>query len=65
MLNTTTQPAALLFALKYFNVQSLLRQALDWVAGLGVAGAVIFALLYILACVRCPCGNISALPGSA
>jgi uncharacterized membrane protein YdjX (TVP38/TMEM64 family) len=42
---------ALLAAARYFNVQALLRQALDWIAGLGPWGPVIFVLLYIAATV--------------
>jgi uncharacterized membrane protein YdjX (TVP38/TMEM64 family) len=42
---------ALLAAARYFNAQALLRQALDWIAGLGAWGPVIFVLLYIAATV--------------
>lgn len=46
--------AAVIFLLaagKYFHVQELLREALAWIAGLGMWGPVIFVAIYILACV--------------
>jgi len=50
--------AALLAAAKYFNVQDLLRQALDWVEDLGPWGPVIFIAIYVLA-------TVVFVPGSA
>lgn len=41
----------LLGAAHYFRAQDLLKQALSWISGLGAWGAVVFVLLYILACV--------------
>jgi len=49
---------ALLFLGRYFNVQQLLKEALDWIDGLGAWGPVAFVALYILACVL-------FIPGSA
>ena len=45
----------------YFNVQSVLRSALDWIGGLGSLGPVIFVLLYILATVLFLPGSILTL----
>lgn len=55
--------AAILFiaALKHFHAQVLLKDALEWVAGLGAWGPVIFILLYILACVFFIPGSILTL----
>lgn len=49
---------ALFIAARYFHVQDLLKQALDWVGGLGPWGAVIFIGLYIIA-------TVLFIPGSA
>src|SRR5262245_61941117 len=46
----------LIGAAKYFHAQTLLKQALEWMKGLGFWAPVIFIALYILACV-------SFLPG--
>ena len=46
---------------RYFDVQSTLRGALDWIGGLGSLGPVIFVLLYILATVLFLPGSILTL----
>lgn len=51
----------LIAALKYFHVQILLKDALEWVAGLGAWGPVIFIVIYILACVFFIPGSILTL----
>lgn len=48
---------ALIAAAKYFNVQSLLQDALDWIRSLGAAGPAAFIVIYIFA-------TVAALPGS-
>jgi uncharacterized membrane protein YdjX (TVP38/TMEM64 family) len=53
----------LLAAAKYFRVQDLLMGALDWVAGLGPWGPLIFIAVYILACVLFLPGSILTLGG--
>ena len=52
--------AALILAY-VFDAQSLLRQALDWIAGLGIWGAVIFVVLYVIVTVLFLPGSILTL----
>ena len=52
---------ALLAAFKYFNIQLLLRNSLNWIAGLGSAGPFIFIIIYILACVFFVPGSVLTL----
>ncbi len=51
----------LLAAAQYFNAQELLVRALDWIAGLGSWGPLIFMVIYILACVLFLPGSILTL----
>jgi len=53
----------LLAAAKYFHVQQLLRNSLEWVASLGIWGPFIYIALYILACVLFLPGSILTLGG--
>jgi uncharacterized membrane protein YdjX (TVP38/TMEM64 family) len=53
--------AAFIVAVKYFNVQGLLRSALSWIAGLGPWGPIIFIIIYIFATVLFVPGSILAL----
>lgn len=48
-------------AAKYFHVQELLRHALEQIAGLGTSGVLIFAVIYVLACVFFIPGSILTL----
>lgn len=50
--------AAVIGAAKYFHVQDLLKQALDWVSQLGPWGPVIFIAIYVVA-------TVLFIPGSA
>ncbi|BCR05711.1 hypothetical protein DESUT3_27800 [Desulfuromonas versatilis] len=56
---------ALLAAARYFQVQELLKTALDWIAGLGAWGYLIFLLIYVLACVAFIPGAILTLGAGA
>src|SRR5262249_30900630 len=49
---------ALVLALKYFNVQGLLKSALDWIGQLGPWGPVIFVGLYVVATVLFVPGSV-------
>ncbi|NER38290.1 MAG: TVP38/TMEM64 family protein [Oscillatoria sp. SIO1A7] len=49
--------AVLIVAAKYFNVQQYLRNALEWVDGLGSTGPVVFIIIYIVA-------TVAFIPGS-
>ena len=51
----------LLAAARFFNVQLLLRDAVEWIAGLGLIGPLVFTLLYILACVLFVPGSLLTL----
>jgi len=51
----------LFLAARYFHIQELLRSSLDWVAGLGGWGPVIFISIYIAACVLFIPGSILTL----
>ena len=53
--------AALIAALKYFNVQELFRSTLAWIEGLGAWGPIAFIFLYILATVLFLPGSILTL----
>ena len=53
--------AGLLAAAKYFNVQEILRKALDWIAGLGAWGPITFLILYVLATVFFIPGSVLTL----
>ncbi len=57
--------AALIAVAKYFNVQGLLKNALDWIAGLGPWGPVTFILIYILATILFIPGSILTLGSGA
>jgi uncharacterized membrane protein YdjX (TVP38/TMEM64 family) len=50
---------------RFFHVQSLLKQALDWIAGLGAWGLLLFILIYILACILFIPGSILTLGAGA
>jgi uncharacterized membrane protein YdjX (TVP38/TMEM64 family) len=52
---------ALLAGVKYFHVQELSKQVLNWIADLGVWGPLIFIIIYILACVFLVPGSILSL----
>jgi len=56
---------ALIAAAKYFHVQDLLKQALDWVAQLGPWGAVIFIAIYVVATVLFVPGSVLTLGAGA
>lgn len=51
----------LLAAAKYFDVQDLLKQALDWVARLGPSGPAIFIAIYVVATVLLIPGSVLTL----
>ncbi|MDY0226227.1 MAG: TVP38/TMEM64 family protein [Desulfomicrobium apsheronum] len=51
----------LLAAARYFDVQTLFRQALQWIADLGPTGPILFVALYIIACVLLLPGSILTL----
>src|SRR6266566_7483783 len=44
----STVAVALVLAVKYFHVQDLLKEALDWIGKLGPWGPVIFVGIYVL-----------------
>src|ERR1043165_6710665 len=56
---------ALGLALKYFNVQGLLKSALDWIRHLGPWGPVIFVGLYVVATVLFIPGSVLTLGAGA
>jgi len=43
---------------RYFNVQEVLQDILEWISGLGFMGAVIYFVIYIIACVFMIPGSI-------
>ncbi len=51
----------LLAGIRYFHVQELLKEVLNWVAGLGAWGPVIYVGVYVLACVLFIPGSILTL----
>ncbi|MCL4179697.1 MAG: TVP38/TMEM64 family protein [Verrucomicrobia bacterium] len=55
----------LLAAAKYFNVQDLLKQALDWVGRLGPWGPTIFIAMYVAATVLLIPGSVLTLGAGA
>jgi hypothetical protein len=55
----------LLAAAKYFNVQELLKQALDWVGRLGPWGPAIFIAIYVAATVLLIPGSVLTLGAGA
>jgi uncharacterized membrane protein YdjX (TVP38/TMEM64 family) len=57
--------AALVAAIRLFDVQQIFRDALAWISGLGPLGPVIFVGLYILACVFLLPGAILTLGAGA
>jgi len=57
--------AALFMVAKYFHVQDQLKQALDWVGGLGPWGAVAFVALYVVATVFFIPGSVLTLGAGA
>lgn len=57
--------ALLLAAAKYFNVQILLKNSLNWISGLGYLGPIVFILIYILATVLFIPGSILTLGAGA
>ena len=56
---------AILAALKYFHVQDLLKEALDWIGKLGPWGPVIFIGLYVVATVLFIPGSVLTLGAGA
>ena len=56
---------ALIAAAKYFHVQDLLKQALEWVGRLGPWGVVIFIALYVVATVLFIPGSVLTLGAGA
>jgi len=60
-----TAAIAVLVAAKYFHVQDLLKEALDWIAKLGPWGPVIFVGIYIVATVFFIPGSVLTLGAGA
>jgi len=60
-----TVAVALIVAAKYFHVQELLKQALDWIGQLGPWGPIIFIAIYILATVLFVPGSVLTLGAGA
>src|SRR2546429_2316094 len=56
---------AILLAAKYFHVQDLLKEALDWIGKLGPWGPVIFVGIYIVATVLFVPGSVLTLGAGA
>src|SRR5437016_6063940 len=55
----------IVLAVKYFHVQDLLKEALDWIGKLGPWGPVIFAGLYVVAAVLFVPGSVLTLGAGA
>ena len=55
----------LFIGFRYFHIQDLLKQFLDWVKDLGFLGVGVFILIYILACVFLVPGAILTLGAGA
>src|SRR6266496_5777271 len=55
----------LVLALKYFHVQDLLKEALDWIGRLGQWGPVIFVGIYVVATVFFIPGSVLTLGAGA
>ena len=60
-----TAAVAIILALKYFHVQNLLKEALDWIGELGPWGPVIFVGLYVVATVLFVPGSVLTLGAGA
>lgn len=61
-----TATIILIFALaKYFNVQELLKNSLNWIRDLGPSGIAAFILIYIAACVLFLPGSVLTLGAGA
>jgi uncharacterized membrane protein YdjX (TVP38/TMEM64 family) len=60
-----TVAVALIAAAKYFHVQDLLKQALEWVGHLGPWGVVIFIAIYVIATVLFIPGSVLTLGAGA
>jgi len=56
---------AAILAAKYFHLQDLLKQAIDWVGPLGPWGAIIFIAIYIVATVLFIPGSVLTLGAGA
>jgi uncharacterized membrane protein YdjX (TVP38/TMEM64 family) len=50
---------------KYLDLQQRLRDALNWIEGLGATGFIVFAVIYILACVLMVPGSILTMGAGA
>ena len=50
---------------RYYHLDALIRTALAWIAGHGLLGALVYALLYILACVLFIPGSLITLGAGA
>ncbi len=57
--------AALVVVTRFIDLQQIFRNALTWISGLGPTGPLVFALLYILACVLMLPGSILTLGAGA
>jgi uncharacterized membrane protein YdjX (TVP38/TMEM64 family) len=55
----------LAFAIGLFDLQQILREALNWISGFGALGLIIFIVLYILACIVSLPGSILTLGAGA
>ncbi len=61
----TIAAIAILLAAKYFHVQDLLKEALDWIRKLGPWGPVMFICLYVVATVLFVPGSVLTLGAGA
>ena len=57
--------AGLIAVTRFIDLQQIFRNALTWISGLGPTGPLVFALLYILACVLMLPGSILTLGAGA
>jgi uncharacterized membrane protein YdjX (TVP38/TMEM64 family) len=57
--------AAVIVALRFIPAPTLLQRALDWIAGLGAWGPVLFVLFYVVACVCFVPGSVLTLGAGA
>ncbi|HWX20133.1 MAG TPA: TVP38/TMEM64 family protein [Candidatus Binatia bacterium] len=60
-----TAAVAIVLAVKFFHVQDLLKQALDWIGKLGPLGPVIFVGIYVVATVLFIPGSVLTLGAGA
>src|SRR6266705_2304435 len=60
-----TAAVAVVLAVRYFHVQDLLKEALDWIGKLGPWGPVIFVGIYVVATVLFIPGSVLTLGGGA